>query len=111
MSSIRRGQGLPHARHSQFQPAPMDPPQGTAETISQAGSASLKTYLRQGRKCQAKKGGGNKKSAKQQREHQGERSRRRCSMVEQTFPEGLQPVEDSCRSRGKEKEGVAELNR
>lgn len=108
---MRRGMGLPHARHSQFQPAPADPLQGTAETISQAGSASLKTYLRQGRKCQSKKGGVNKMSEKQQREHQGERrTRRRCSMVEQMFPEGLQPMEDPCQSRGKKKEGMAELN-
>lgn len=69
VSSIKGGQGLPHARHSQFQPVPVDPPQSIAETISQAGSDSLKTDLRWGRKCQSKEGGGNKKVEKQQREH------------------------------------------
>lgn len=59
-----------------------------------------------------KKGEGNKKkpTEKQQRERQDERkSRRRCSMVEHMFPEGLQLMEDPCQSRGKEK-GVAQLN-
>ena len=37
--------GLPHAGHSRFQPAPTNPPQGTAEPLSQDGSASRKTYL------------------------------------------------------------------
>jgi len=83
----------------------------TAETVSQAVSASLKTYLRQVRKCQSRKERGNKKSEKQQSEHQGEtKSQMRCSMVEQTFPEGLQPMEEPYQSRGNEKEGVAELN-
>ena len=39
-------QGLPRAVHSQFQPAPMDPPQGTAEPLSQDHDASGKTHLR-----------------------------------------------------------------
>ncbi|KAK4830272.1 hypothetical protein QYF61_009365 [Mycteria americana] len=34
--------GLPRAGHSRFQPAPTDPPQGTAEPLSHDGSASGK---------------------------------------------------------------------
>ena len=42
--------GLPCARHSRFQPAPMDPPQGTAEPLSQDGGVSGKVCVRKGRK-------------------------------------------------------------
>ena len=38
--------GLPSARHRWFQLAPTNPPQGTAEPLSQDGGASGKTYLR-----------------------------------------------------------------
>lgn len=42
--------GLSHARHSRFQPAPVDPPQGTAERHSQGGGVSGKAWVRTGRK-------------------------------------------------------------
>lgn len=45
-ASVRRGMGLPYDRHKQFQTAPTDPPQGTAELLSQAGGTSEKMYLR-----------------------------------------------------------------
>lgn len=54
---------------------------------------------------------GVKRSEKQQKEHQGERwRRRRCSMAEQIFLKELLPMEDRQWSRGKEKEGVMEIN-
>lgn len=37
---------LPRARYSRFQPAPANPPQGTAHLISQPSGASGKTFLR-----------------------------------------------------------------
>lgn len=37
--------GLPHARHSHFQPAPMDPLQGMAETLSKGGGTSRNVFL------------------------------------------------------------------
>lgn len=40
--------GLPHAGRKWFQMAPMDPPQMTAEPLSQAGGASEKAYIRKG---------------------------------------------------------------
>ena len=46
VASVKRGQGLPYARHNWFQPAPTDPPQGTAEPLSQDGGALEKAYLR-----------------------------------------------------------------
>jgi len=44
VASVGGDQGLPHARHSQVQSAPMDPPQDTAEHISQADGTSAKTF-------------------------------------------------------------------
>jgi len=38
--------GLPHARHSHFQLAPTDPPEGMTEPLSQDGGASGKKCLR-----------------------------------------------------------------
>lgn len=49
LASVRRSKGLPHER--QFQPAPTDSPQSTAELLSQAGSASAKMYLKRGKCC------------------------------------------------------------
>lgn len=43
-----------------FQAAPTDPLRDTAEIMSQAGSASVKTCLRKGRKPQVGGGGGKK---------------------------------------------------
>jgi len=37
--------GESHARHRCFQMDPMDPPQGTAESLSQASGTSRKTCL------------------------------------------------------------------
>lgn len=59
----------------------INPPQETAEHISQAGGTSEKTCLRKGRKHCTEKGGGNKKSDKQERKYQGQR-RRSCSVAE-----------------------------
>lgn len=42
--------GLPFARRRQSQRAPLDPPQSTAELLSQGGAASRKIYLRNGKK-------------------------------------------------------------
>ncbi|KAK4825791.1 hypothetical protein QYF61_002375 [Mycteria americana] len=52
-ASVRRGRGCPMpdtAGSSRFQSAPRDPPQGTAETVSQGGGASVITYLRKDKK-------------------------------------------------------------
>lgn len=38
--------GLPHAGHSEFQPAPTRPPQGTAQPLRQGDGALEKAYLR-----------------------------------------------------------------
>jgi len=43
--------GLLHSGHGQFPPAPTDPPQGTAEPLSQDGGNAGKIELRKGRKC------------------------------------------------------------
>lgn len=46
--------GLSCARHRQSQRAPLDPPQGTDELLSQGGAASRRIYLRNGKKtCRA----------------------------------------------------------
>lgn len=58
--------------HSWFQATPVDPPQGTAEPLSQDGGASVIIYLRKGTKCQTGRRGGNQKSKKEQRKHQQE---------------------------------------
>jgi len=42
--------GIPCAGHTQFQLAPVEPPQGTAEPLSQDGAASRKSYIRKGKK-------------------------------------------------------------
>lgn len=57
MAYVRRSQGLPSARHSQFQlvPTAMDTPQDTGEPISQAGGTSVKTCLGNGKKPLRKK--------------------------------------------------------
>lgn len=49
MASVRRGLQLPCAGHGELQSVPVDPPQVTAETISQAGGASGKMCLRKGK--------------------------------------------------------------
>ena len=46
VSSLGRGQGLPSARHSQFQLALTNPPQSTAEPLGHHGGTSGKAYLR-----------------------------------------------------------------
>lgn len=56
MASVGRGQGLPPARHSHFQMPLQWTHHDRAELISQVG-ASVQTYLKRGRKCQADKGG------------------------------------------------------
>ncbi|KAK4818024.1 hypothetical protein QYF61_004148 [Mycteria americana] len=74
VASARRGRGCPVSDatgSSRLQPAPMDPLQGTAEPVTQEGGTSVITYLRKGRKHQTGGEGRNKKSEKQQREHQG----------------------------------------
>lgn len=81
VASVRRGQGLSHA--AWFQPAPMDPPQGTAESLSQDSASSGKTSLRKSRTCHAGREGENKRNdEKQQGKHQGQkRRRRRCPVA------------------------------
>ena len=47
----------------------------------------MKTCSRKGRKCQTERKGMNRKNEKEQREHQDQRQKRRCSMVpKQVFP-------------------------
>jgi len=58
VSSLGRGQGLPSARHSQFQLALTNPPQSTAEPLGHHGGTSGKAYLRKSRKHHTDRGGG-----------------------------------------------------
>lgn len=55
VASVGRDQRLSGAGHKQFQPAPVGPLQDTAETLSQVCGASLKTYLRKGKKHQRRR--------------------------------------------------------
>lgn len=72
--SVRRDQGpRPHAGHSRFQTTSGDLLQGTAESLSQDGSAFVIIYLRKGTNCQTDRRGRNLKSEKEQNEHQEEK--------------------------------------
>ena len=51
--------GLSRAGHSRFWLAPMDPPEGTAEPLSQGGGTSVEKHLRKSKKHWRKRGGGN----------------------------------------------------
>ena len=89
---MRGGRGPPCARHRQFQPVPADPPQGTAEPVSQAGGTSGETHLRKGKMLHSSKG---KKYGKQPCEPQGQR-RRRGGGAPGAGAEGpRQPVEET----------------
>lgn len=51
---MRKDLGLPRAGHSHLQPVSVDPLLAKAECVSDAGSGSLKTYLRKSkRRCAA----------------------------------------------------------
>lgn len=64
----------------------VDLPEDATEPISKAGVASLKKYLKEGQKCQTKRGV-RKNSEKQQYEHEGQRRRgRRCSRAREEIP-------------------------
>ncbi|PKU47875.1 hypothetical protein llap_1791 [Limosa lapponica baueri] len=53
VASVRRDQGLPHAECIQFHMAPMDPPQDTVETLSDASGAPGIACLRKHKKHRA----------------------------------------------------------
>lgn len=46
---------LLYSGHSWYQPAPADPPQGTAESLSQDGASSGKMYFRKGERADRQK--------------------------------------------------------
>lgn len=93
------GLELPCAQHKMVPAGSVTGPSCTkAEPARCVCGVSLKTYLRKGRKCQTERGV-NKKSEKQQGEHQGQSSRR-CSMVVEALPpKGPWTVEDPHQSR------------
>lgn len=105
MASVKKRSG---AAFCLTQPVPspskIDPSQGTVEPISQAGGYSGRMYIRKGKKWQRGRGGGSKKSEKQQRECQGQRSRWRCPMA----PQQVFTVSHGQPTLGRRKEGRAE---
>lgn len=69
VATVRKGQSLPSAEHSCFQPVPKDSPQDTNESIWPAGDTFWKMYSRKRRKCHMERRGRNKKRVRNNREN------------------------------------------